>query len=706
MPIGAPPRLAFVRPIHLVLPPRCRRGGFGPAMSRSMFNAPFRTLAALFAASCGACPALAQQQDSTTIVVTGNPLGRDTLTQPASSLSGDALLQRRAATLGDTVDGLPGAAASRFGPNASRPVIRGLDGDRIRLLDNGGATVDASNLSFDHAVALDPLVVERIELLRGPAALLYGGNATGGVVNSIDNRIPRVAADGLSGRAEVRLGGAADERSGALVLDGGGRGLAWHADAFGRQTSDLRTPGFVPVEGGEALASTDRVRNSAAEGRGGAVGVSAVDDRGYLGLSVDGYRNRYGVTAEPDVLIDMRRERVALAGERRQLAGWFDQVSLNASATRYRHQELEGDGAVGTTFSSRGEDLRLQARHVAVGPWRGVLGVQAEGLRFSALGEEAFVPATRTRSQAVFLLEEAQFGPWQLQAGVRGERVRVDSDGDADDAEAPRFGAAQSRRFSPGSASLAASLRLSDAWALGLSAGHTERAPAYYELYANGLHVATAAFERGDPTLGVERSANLGASLGWQRGPDHLKLNVYRTRFARFISLAGSGETAETDEGETVPVYRFEPVRARFQGVELEGRWRALQQPWRLDLSLVADSVRATDLDSGQPLPRIAPARVQLGADLAQGPWTLGLGVRHAARQDRVSPDDQPTPSSTVWNLWASWRLPLAQQRVTAFLRLDNLTDRLVYDATAVPTIRGLAPQGGRALTAGLRVEL
>lgn len=674
-----------------------------------MSKSSFRTLAALLAAGAAAGPALAQQADgdSETIVVTGNPLGREALAQPAASLAGDALLQRRAGTLGDTLDGLPGAAASRFGPNSSRPVMRGLDGERVRLLDNGGATVDASSLSFDHAVALDPLVVERIELLRGPAALLYGGNAAAGVVNSIDNRIPRVAADGLGGRAALRVGGAADERSGALALDGGQGGLAWHADAFGRQTADLRTPRFVPMQGGQALPAAERVRNSAAEGGGGALGVSAVDEQGYLGLAVDRYDNRYGVTVEPDVLIDMRRERLALAGERRHLAGWFDTLSLNAATTRYRHQELDAGGAVGTTFSSRGEDFRLQAHHVALGPWRGVLGVQAEGLRFSALGDEAFVPDTRTRSQAAFVLEEAQFGAWQVQAAVRGERVRVDSAGDdAAAADAPRFGAAQSRRFSPASASLAATWRPAADWSLGWSAGHAERAPAFHELYANGLHVATAAFERGDPTLGTERGDNLGASVGWQRGADHLKLDVYRTHFARFIALAATGETADAGGGETVPVYRFTPVRARLQGVELDGRWRVLQQPWRLDLSLVGDSVRATNLDDGQPLPRIAPARLRLGADLAQGAWTLGLGLRHAARQDRVSPGDEPTPSSSVWNLWASWRLPLADQRVTAFVRLDNLGNRLVYDATAVPTIRGLAPQGGRSLLAGLRVDL
>jgi iron complex outermembrane receptor protein len=665
--------------------------------------------AALIAAGL-ALPATAQTTASastaeSTIVVTGNPLGRDSLAQPTSSLSGDTLLLRRAATLGDTLSSLPGTAASSFGPNSSRPVIRGLDGDRVRLLDNGGAMVDASNLSFDHAVAVDPLVVERIELLRGPAALLYGGNAAGGVVNTLDNRIPRSAAAGLGGRAEVRLGGAAAERSGALVIDGGQGAWAWHADAFGRQTSDLRVPTFVPIEDGQALDASDRVRNSAARAEGGAVGASWVNADGHLGLAVDTYRNRYGVTVEPDVTIRMQRDRLQLGGEQRRLQGWFDLLSFSASNTRYRHEEVEGSGDVGTTFASRGQELRLQARHVALGPWRGVVGLQAERLRFSALGEEAFVPGTLTRSQAVFVLEEADFGPWRVQAGLRSERVRVASDGDVD-ADTPRFGAATQRRFSPASASLGATWRLAEGWALGTTAGHTERAPAYYELYANGVHVATAAYERGDASLGLERSRNLGATLEWRQGPHSVKASVYNTRFSRFISLAASGNEIDTGDGGSVPEYRFEPVRALFRGFELEGRWRVIERPWKLDLSALVDAVRATDLDRDAPLPRIAPMRLHLGADLATGPWTLGLGVRHAARQGRVADGDRPTPSSTLWNAWASWRLPLAGVNATAFVRLDNLTDQLAYNATAVPTIRDLTPLGGRALMAGIRVQL
>lgn len=651
---------------------------------------------------------LAAQAPDATIVVTGNPLGRDSLAQPLASLAGEGLLLRRATTLGETLSGLAGVAASGFGPNASRPVIRGLDGDRVRLLDNGGAAVDASNLSFDHAVAQDPLVAERIELLRGPAALLYGGNATGGVVNSIDNRVPRAPQPGLASRSELRLGGAASTRSAAAVLDGGEGALAWHVDAFGRRSDDLRVPAHVaPDDGGHGTVVSDRVRNSAARAEGGALGASWADADGHLGLAVDGVRQRYGVTVEPDVSIQLRRERVQLGGERRRLPGPFEQLAFSASTTRYRHLEVEGDGEVGTRFASRGQEWRLQARQRPLGAWQGVLGVQAERLDFSARGAEAFVPATQTHSLALFTLQEADLGAWRLQAGARTERVRVASDGDGDaDAASPRFGQAAVRRFAPASASLGATWQPAPGWALGVTLGHTERAPAYYELFANGLHLASAAFERGDADLGTERSRHAGATLEWRAGPQRAKLSVYQTRFSRYLALSASGRELSTAAGETLPEYRFEAVPARLAGFEVETRWRLLERPWRLDLSADADAVRGTDLARGQPLPRIAPRSLQLGLDLGAGPWAAGMGLRHAARQDRVPATDQPTPGYTMLNLWARWRLPVGAAAATAFVRLDNATDRLAYNAVAVPTIRALAPLGGRALTAGVQMRL
>lgn len=643
---------------------------------------------------------LAQAAPANTVVVTGNPLGRDGLAQPVTVLSGDGLVLRRAGTLGETLDGLPGVAATGFGPQSSRPIIRGLDGDRVRLLDNGGASVDASNLSFDHAVTLDPLVAERVEIVRGPAALLYGGNATGGVVNAIDNRIPRVAADGLSGRAEVRFGGAARERSAAALIEGGANGFNWHADVAGRNSEDLRTPRFTPpAEDGAQAAATRRVANSDGRSRSGAVGASWADADGFIGGSLDRYENDYGVTVEPDVTIRMDRDRLALAGERRRLGGPFTQVEFQASRTRYKHQEVEGGGEVGTTFRSTGDEFRLQARHVPLGPLRGVVGLQAEQLDFSALGEEAFVPDTRTKSLALFVLEEAQAGPATVTAGLRWERVKVASAGDAAEAEAPKFGDALERRFTPKSASLGASLPVGSGWTLSASLGATERAPAYYELFADGVHVATGAYERGDPGLGVERSRHLELGAEWKQDEHRLKASVFQTRFSRYIGLDATGNVIDE-----VPEYAFTAARARLRGLELEGRGRLLTRPWTLDAEASVDLVRGDNLSTGQPLARLAPVRVRAGLSTASGPWSAGAGMVHAARQDRVPAEDVATPSSTVLNLWATWKMPLQQAQALWFVRLDNVTNELAYNASAIRTVRALSPQGGRAVSAGLRV--
>ena len=256
---------------------------------------------------------------SSSVLITGNPLGRERLAAPTSVLSGDELVLRRGSTLGDTLDGLPGVSSSYFGPNANRPVIRGLDGDRVRVLSNEGASLDASSLSFDHAVPIDPLIVQRIEVLRGPAALLYGGSAIGGVVQALDNRIPRAPLKGLTGSAELRLGGAARERGGALVLDAGNAAAAVHVDVFSRETADLRVPRFVPQAEGEALPVASTVANSASRTRGGALGASLFFDRGFVGLSLDTYDSDYGVVVEPDITIKMKRTRLGLAGEVKSL---------------------------------------------------------------------------------------------------------------------------------------------------------------------------------------------------------------------------------------------------------------------------------------------------------------------------------------------------------------------------------------------------
>ena len=651
-----------------------------------------------------------------TVVVTGNPLGSEALTQPSAVLAGAGLALRRTGTLGDTLDGLPGVAATGFGPQSSRPVIRGLDGDRIRLLDNGGASADASNLSFDHAVAVDPLVLERIEVLRGPAALLYGGNATGGVVNALDNRIPREALRGLGGRAEIRLGGAARETAAAALLEAGAGGLNWHADVAGRRSENQRTPAFSPMVDGTTGPEVREVTNSAGRSESGALGVSWADPHGFAGAAIDSHRNDYGVTVEPDVTIRMRRERLQLAGERRALGGWVSALSAQASHTRYQHEEVEGSGAVGTTFKSRGHELRLQATQAASsvlgGTLRGVLGLQSERLDFSALGDEAFVPGTQSRHQALFTLQSLALGAATLQAGVRLERATVDSDGDAPDAAEPRFGAAASRHFSPRSGSLGVVAPLGGAasgWQASASLGSTQRAPAYYELFANGLHVATGVYEQGNVDQQLERSRHLELGLQWQRGAHSLRAAVFSTRFANYIALDATGGSVTVDDEDggsiDVPVYRFLGVPARLNGLEIEGRTRLATAPWQLDATASADAVRGTQRASGEPLPRIAPLRLQLGLEASQGAWRAGVQLKHAARQTRVPSTDVATPASTLVDLWASWQQRLgATADVLWFVKLGNLGNTLAYNASALRTARALSPAGARALQAGVRI--
>jgi iron complex outermembrane recepter protein len=642
-----------------------------------------------------------------TIVITGNPFARQPGAQAASVLSGEALARQRAASLGDTLDGLPGVSASGFGPNSSRPVIRGLDGDRIKVLNNAGAAIDASNLSFDHAVALDPLVIERVEVLRGPAALLYGGNATGGVVNTIDNRIPRVpVTQGLSGRTALRVGGAANERAGAVVLEGGGGNLAWHADAFGRRAQDTRTPSYAPLEDGQALPASERVRNSAARSSGGALGAGWVSERGFFGASHEALKQRYGVTVEPNVIIRLEQQRTAVAGELRGLAGFAERLALQASNTRYQHEEVEGSGEVGTTFKSQGHELRLEARHapvhLRVGLLKGMWGVQSEGLRFEALGEEAFVPTTRTQSQALFALEELTLGHTTLSAGARVQRVRVASDGDTADSEEPRFGAAKSRRFKPLSLSLALSTQLPSGFALNANWGRTQRAPAYYELFANGLHVATRAYERGDTSLALESSQHAELGLAWRQGAHSVQAHAFDTRFANYIALDATGASISTDAENSVPEFAFRGVRARLRGVEIEARTGFKAGNLPLELSMVLDTVRGDNLSTGQALPRLPPLRLRLGLQASGWGANWGLQVRHAAKQSRVPDTDAATDGHTQFDLWASGQLAL-DSGFGWFAKLSNVGNRLAYNAAAVQTVRGLSPAPGRALSVGLQ---
>ncbi|MEO6016934.1 MAG: TonB-dependent receptor, partial [Polaromonas sp.] len=552
------------------------------------------TAAALHAGHAGAqVPAPAPSLKEVT--VTGNPLGTMELIAPAAQYSGTGLLLRAKTTLGETLDGIPGVSSTYFGPNASRPIIRGLDGDRIRILGNGGATLDASSLSYDHAVTADPISMERIEVLRGPGALLYGGSAVGGVVNVIDNRIPREplfdAAGGVAGKVNLGLATGNREKSSGALLETGTHRYALHVDAFSRETGDVKVPVDLACSKGGVNTTARSICNSASKVRGGAAGGSVFFDQGYLGASVSTYRSNYGTVAEDNVTIDMKSDRVALEGEVRIPGGAIQSVKAQLSQTDYMHTEFEGATA-GTVFKNKGSDLRLEARHARFANLEGMLGFQAENNRFSADGKEAFAPYSKTAQNAVFAYEEYGTSWGKLSFGGRLESVKVESLGNP---VVARFAPAV-REFTPHSYALGALWNTAPGWQLTTNLAYTERAPKDYELFAQGPHVATKAWETGDATLGKERSTSLDVGTSWKSGANFFTANAYVHRFKNYIGLLATGNTYGQENGalnppdadkdgaddndpdnKVLPEFAYTGVRARFVGLEASGNIRLME---------------------------------------------------------------------------------------------------------------------------------
>ncbi len=659
------------------------------------------------------------------ITVTGNPLGAADLIAPTTTLSGDALLLRSQSTLGETLNGVPGVSSSYFGPNASRPAIRGQDGDRIRILQNGGGAADASSLSYDHAVPVDALVTERVEVLRGASALQYGGSAIGGVVNLIDNRIPTEPLDGFGGRADLGYASGSREKSGGVVLEGGNDRYALHVDAFNRDAGDTSVPIELACEKPGRPGLARKICNSANEARGGAVGGSVFFGQGWVGASASTYRSHYGTVAEDDVTIGMQSDRYALEGEWRP-GGFFSSLRGKLSRTDYRHTEFEG-AETGTVFTNKSTDLRIEARHRPIGGVEGLIGFTSEAGNFSADGAEAFAPRSRTRAQALFLHEELGTSWGRLSFGARTEQVRVRSLG-SPDPEIARFAIGE-RKFDPHSAALGALVNLSPQWRLTSNLAYTERAPKDYELFANGPHVATAAWELGDPDLQKEKSVGFDIGAQWQSGADTARVNAYATRFRNYIGLAASGNLRgeegeinpapeQTDEGlvfpDVVAEYVYRGVRARFTGLEASGNLRLLgtdgfSRPAdgsTLDLQWRGDLVRAKNADTGEPLPRISPARVGTTLAWGNGPWTARLGFDHYAAQRRVpSVGVRATDAFTLWNAALTYRMKVQRSNLTWYARVDNIGNKLAYSATSILTSTAFpdAPFPGRSLKLGLR---
>ncbi len=647
------------------------------------------------------------QIDLPALAVTGNPLGvgSDELVVPVSVLNGRELSLRREGTLGETLNGIPGVTATQFGPNASRPVIRGLDGERVRIMQNGIGILDASSLSFDHAVGIDPLVIEQIDVVRGPAALLYGGSAVGGVVNAIDHRIPKEQLDGITGRAETRFGGPDSTRNGAAVVDVGNGQFAIHADVYTRKTSDLDIDGFAVSRRKSEADGTPRENrgklvNSSADGDGGALGAALTFESGYIGASYSTLNNNYGVVAEEAVRIDMKSDRWDVASE---FTGFennlINRVKFRMAYTDYEHRELE-DGEVGTTFLNRGVEGSLETGHAKINlgnglALNGVIGFQFNNTNFEALGDEAFVPSVNTQNKALYVYEELPIGSdekamHKITLGGRLGHANVDSKDNAS------FGTGQNNSFNPNSYALGGLYSINESWSLTSNLSHNERAPSYFELYANGAHVATGQFEVGNTQFEKEKSNGIDAQIRWKDAKNAFSLGAYYTRFSNFIGLFETGNLVGPP-GEELPEAQFRAVPAVFKGLEFEGKiWLSNQ----LTLNLRGDYVHAKEKRTNEYLPRIAPLRLGAGLQYQFNSFSAKLDVLRAFKQDNTADNELATDGYTNVSALVAYKLP-TKLNLELFAKANNLLNDEIREHASF--LKDISPAGERALLIGLR---
>ena len=663
----------------------------------------------------GATPALAQAPDRREgfgqhvideIVVESTGLNQ-TLSdqaQPVTILTGHELDMKVQSSLGDTLAAEPGISSSSFGPGAGRPVIRGLGGDRIRVLENGVGTQDISATSPDHAVTIDSALVDKIEVVRGPASLLYGTSAVGGIVNVFDERIPEFLPKApIQGSAEVRGESSNRLRSSLMSITAPIDAIAIHIDGSTSKSDDVDIPGFArtaQARDSGALEYSEpqgKLPFSATQTDTITAGGSYVFDRGFAGVAINDYKTIYGVpNGEEDVSVNAHRRRLDMRAGARNLEGFIESATVRGGIVDYDHTEFEGEDA-GTKFKSNGFDSRLDIKHAEINYLRGTWGAQAQGNRLEAIGEEAFQPPSTTNSYSLFALEEFRAAEsLSLQGGLRYDLSSVEttgfnSDSDVDDID---------KNFGLFSQSVGAVWDVMSDYSISLSSAHTERAPTAQELFADGRHVATGVYEIGDAQLGVERS--LGTDLAFRRNEGSVRgfVGGFYSRFWNYISANPTGEIQDD-----LPVYLFQNVPADFWGFESQVSWFMEECLHReISFDFQPDYVWARDRDTKEYIPRVPPLRIKIGANFFDERLArFRLELQHVFEQDRTAEYETSTDAYTMLNAYVSREFSYRGNTLELFVRGTNLLGEKARNH--VSYIKDVAPLPGASAMAGIRMR-
>lgn len=651
------------------------------------------------------------------IVVTAPYLRDLNIFAGTAAISGDTLAREIRPQIGDTLNKLPGVSSTSFTPGASRPVLRGFQGERVRILTDGIGTIDVSNTSADHAVTIEPLTLERIEVLHGPAVLLFGGQAIGGAVNAIDKRIPRkVPEEPFHLDALVGYATASNDRNAAASLDVPVTPkLVAHVDGSYRNSDDLDVGGYVlsPALRSQqlAIAAQDRIDgfpdaaakaeaqaalrgtipNTATETYNLGAGLSFIDDGGMIGVSASYFNSRYGVpdrpstdlaidtigqTEEGPVVIGLDQFKLDLRAQA-DLPGFFNSITVRAAYADFKQTEFAGD-EIGTIFTNQGMEGRLELAQADHGGWQGASGLQYVYRNFDAIGDEAFVPANITEQFGAFTLQEYKAGRWDFEASGRYDRQVVKSNP-----------INAQRAFNAFSFALGGSYSFTDALKIGATLSRSERAPSAEELFSNGPHGGTQAYEIGNPDFTTEKSRGGEAYLRYSSGPTEFSLTGYLNDFTDFII-----DVPTSLEQDGLPVFQYIQTDARYYGFEAQASTRLTRiGSFAILADGVADYVHAQLKGTG-PVPRIPPLRILGGLEAQSDNLNIRGEVEWFDKQNRVASQEIPTDSFTLVNASVAWKPFGKEGGVTLLASADNIFD--VVGRTAASFTKDFAPIAGR----------
>lgn len=664
---------------------------------------------------------LAQVND---IIVTANPIEPSLFesSDPVSVMKRDEILSRIESTLGETVDKLPGVRSSYFGSGASRPIIRGFQGDRVKILKNGVTTGDLSQISEDHQVTADPLKAQAIEVLRGSETLLYGSNAIGGVVNVIDNSIlENQVGKEVSGEGILNFGDDADnERSFGVGLKGDLGELSWNLSGFYRETDDIKIPRFAEseklheIEEHKSREQEEKgvLKNSDTETLGYQAGVSQIWDKGFLGLAFSQHHSKYGIPGghshenhyEDDddhyksliivskdqdnrARIDLDQYRIDLRGRFDDFAKNIESIKVKSGLSYYTHDEIEG-GEVGTTYDYNTSELRVEAVHRFFGDGKGVFGVEGQTEDFSAVGEESFVEPTYSYGTSLFGFQEFPITELlKYNVGGRVEYINRDPLNQG------------TRDFIPVSFSTGPELKIGDDYLAGLSFAYTQRAPSTIELFADGVHLARGIYEIGDRNLNNEKSWGFDLSVKRTDGIITGGVTPFVQIFTDYINLTGSQEKMDD-----LMVSRYQNIEADFFGFEAEGKLHIDSlidlKGYKLALEGQIDYVRAKERGSDNYLPRIPPLRTIGRLRYSRERFSSFIEGVFVNAQSDVAPFEIETEGYNLLNIQGEVKI---NENISLFLRGSNLTNEEARVHSSF--LKDVAPLMGRAILLGLRAE-